>query len=285
MKKQLLLISSMVVMLSGCSKLDQYIGKIPFINKQENSTAPEKVQPPEEKVNGGNTITDNSTADSNEEPENTFTLSSQFFNEIKEVNGKNVIQNPTNIMALVNKQYAFPSDYTPSDLVRPDVPFSFGNEDLEKSYLRKEAAEALEKMFHSANKKGINLYAVSGYRSYDRQAMLFDAEVSQVGKKKAVLVVAIPGSSEHQSGLAMDISSKSANLVLSEEFGKTTEGKWLAKNAHKYGYILRYPKGKETITGYQFEPWHFRYVGKEAAKVIYENNWTLEEYFHIVEKI
>lgn len=212
-------------------------------------------------------------------------LHSQYFNEVKEVDGKLVIQNPDNILALVNKQYALPEDYAPADLVRPNVPFSFGNEDYEKAYLRKEAAEKLEEMFAAAREDGIELFAVSGYRSYQRQAQLFDIEVDKVGREAAELVVAYPGNSEHQSGLAMDISGRSVGFTLVEEFADTPEGQWLAENAHKYGFILRYPKGKENITGYKYEPWHFRYVGEEVAAIIYEKGITLEEYFEIVQKI
>ncbi|MDZ5474649.1 M15 family metallopeptidase [Bacillus sp. 31A1R] len=284
MNKQLLAISGLMVLLSGCSQLNMVKESIPFFSSEENQGVPLNA---EEKVESKDNSINESTNDQAAEniQQNELVLASEFFNQVKEVNGKNIIQNPTNVLALVNKQYNLPSSYSPLDLVRPDVSFSFGDEKLEKSYLRQEASDALEKMFNKAAQQDIHLVAVSGYRSYDRQAVLFDAEVNKVGKKKAVQVVAIPGSSEHQSGLAIDISSHSANLILTEEFGKTVEGKWLAKHAHKYGYILRYPKGKETITGYQYEPWHFRYVGVEAAKVIYKNKWTLEEYLNIVEKI
>lgn len=189
---------------------------------------------------------------------------------MKEVDGKQVIQNPLNVLALVNKMFALPESYNPTDLVKPNVSFSFGDQTIEKSLMRQEAAVALENMFAEAKTSGIELYAVSGYRSYERQRIIFDAEVKKSGEEKAMQVVAVPGNSEHQSGLAMDISAKSANLSLTESFGETNEGKWLAANAHKYGFILRYPKGKETITGYQYEPWHFRYVGVDAAQTIFE---------------
>jgi D-alanyl-D-alanine carboxypeptidase len=214
-----------------------------------------------------------------------LTLEAAYFNDIVEVNGKKEIANPDNMLALVNKVFQLPGDYEPDDLTRPDVTFAFGDQDIEKSYLRKEAADALEKMFQAAKKDGITLYASSGYRSYDRQEAIFQNEINKVGESKASEVVAVPGNSEHQTGLAMDITSQSVQLALSEEFGETKEGKWLQKNAHKYGFILRYPKGREKITGYDYEPWHFRYVGKKAAKVIYEHGWTLEEYFEHVTKI
>lgn len=206
-------------------------------------------------------------------------LPEEYFNQLKEVDGKLVIQNVDNIFILVNKEMNLPADYVPGDLVRPKVRFVFGDQDVEKSYLRKEAAEALERMFEAAESEGIYLFASSGYRSYSRQETIFQTKVNQVGEEKALEVVAYPGQSEHQTGLAMDITSQSNNFQLTESFAETPEGKWLAENAHRFGFILRYPKGKEAITGYSYEPWHFRYVGEMYAKIIYENDWTLEEFF------
>lgn len=257
----------MTVLFSGCSQIDSLLNKLPFT---------------------GNDTSNNQQSQINEnEPqqEDPLSLESIFFNEIKEVDGKNVIQNSTNVMALVNKEFFLPEDYTPEDLVKPDVQFSFKEEDIEKSLMRKEAAEALENMFENAAEEGIEIIAVSGYRSYNRQKSLYDAEVNRVGVEKAEQAVAIPGASEHQSGLAMDISSRSNKLYLNEAFAKTPEGKWLKENAHLFGFILRYPKEKVDITNYMYEPWHFRYVGVKAATIMYENNWTLEEYFNEVKKI
>jgi zinc D-Ala-D-Ala carboxypeptidase len=140
-------------------------------------------------------------------------------------------------------------------------------------------------MFADAKGQDIHLFAVSGYRSYQRQDDNFHNKVNKIGEEAAAKIVAYPGNSEHQTGLAMDISSQSANFKLTEQFGGTPEGKWLMENAHRFGYILRYPKGLETITGYNYEPWHYRYVGLKAAAEIYKNQLTLEEYFNIVEKI
>lgn len=273
-----------IAMLTGCEKIDlkSIQDKVSFWDENEKE---QKVDTP---VNKEDQVKDEEQQPSEsvtEEEENPWTLESIFFNEIKEVDGRKIIQNPTNIVSLVNKEFGLPDGYAPEDLVRPNVEFSFGNQDIEKSYMRKEAAKALEDMFNGAKKSGITLYAVSGYRSYNRQTEVYDAEVSRVGEEKAVQAVAYPGNSEHQTGLAMDISSKSADFLLTEEFGETKEGKWLKENAHLYGFILRYPKGKEKITQYKFEPWHFRYVGKKSAKDIYENDWTLEEYFQVVRKI
>jgi zinc D-Ala-D-Ala carboxypeptidase len=277
MKQSYLLIGMCLLLVTGCSQIDSYVRKIPIVNdhKETEQSQGEKSADRDEKnqkQNGSNL-------------NNQFLLDDVFFNSIKVVGGKSVIQNPTNSMALVNKQFALPENYSPNDLIRPNIEFSFGNVDIEKSYLRKKAAYALEKMFTEAKKSGVELMAVSGYRSYQRQVEIFDAEVNRIGIEQAVLVVANPGFSEHQTGLAMDISSQSANLDLTEEFGDTLEGKWLEENAHLFGFILRYPKGKESITGYQYEPWHFRYVGEIAAPIIFANNITLEEYFKKVEKI
>ena len=192
--------------------------------------------------------------------------------------GKFIIKNTEDILVLVNKERNLPSDYIPKDLVVPNVQFSF-KEDIPKRYLRKEAAIALEKLFKKAEKDDIVLYAVSGYRSYIRQKSLFYYEANKIGEEKAILLVAFPGQSEHQTGLAMDVSSKSANYLLEENFGQTVEGRWLKENAHKFGFIIRYPKEKVDITGYNYEPWHIRYVGKEVANELNEKLITLEEYF------
>ncbi|UAL49438.1 M15 family metallopeptidase [Sutcliffiella horikoshii] len=179
---------------------------------------------------------------------------------------------------MVNKFWSLPEGYRPADLIKPNVPFSFGDENSDRSKLRAEAAESLEVMFNVAKSEGIELYARSGFRSYETQEAIFKNEVATFGYEQAVLYVALPGTSEHQTGLAMDITAKSVGLELVESFEGTAEGKWLAENAHHYGFILRYPKGKTNITGYAFEPWHFRYVGVDIAEEIYAKGITLEEY-------
>ncbi|WP_271006165.1 M15 family metallopeptidase [Listeria seeligeri] len=206
-------------------------------------------------------------------------------NQLVEKNGIQYIENQENILVLANKDYSLQPSYTPPDLVRPNVTFSFGDEQVEKAQMRKEAGTALEEMFQAANKDGYKLFAVSGYRSYKRQQEVFQAEVNSKGDTKAREAVAYPGTSEHQTGLAMDISSESQSYELTEAFGTTPEGKWLEENAHNYGFILRYMKGREDITKYQYESWHYRYVGKNAATIIYENNWTLEEFFNHVKAL
>jgi D-alanyl-D-alanine carboxypeptidase len=268
--KNLVVIAASVLLFSGCSQGESFLKRVPFLNKDK-----------QEQHNKSQKQTEEKTPSETNSP----ALEAIFFNEIKEVDGKAVIQNPGNILALVNKQYFLPDVYIPLDLIRPEVAFSFGDEQVEKGFLRKVAGDALTKMFTEAKNSGIELFAVSGYRSYSRQKAVFDAEVNQFGMEKAILEVALPGASEHQSGLAMDISSKSNQSDLTEGFANTNEGKWLAENAHNFGFILRYPKGKEGITNYDYEPWHFRYVGIKAATIMYEHKWTLEEYFNEVKKI
>lgn len=278
-KNLMIVLGSIALITTGCSNLN-------LNGKQDNQTKQSEKKPQQQTAVKQNT--DEKQSGSLPAPkaaQDPLSLQAIYFNEIKQVNGKNRIQNPANLLALVNKNFYLPDQYIPSDLVRPAVSFSFGNQNLEKALLRKVAAQALEKMFSDAKKAGIELFAVSGYRSFTRQKILFDAEVKHVGEEKAEQAVAVPGSSEHQSGLAMDIGSKSTNFYLTEGFSNTKEGKWLAENAHRYGFILRYPKGKEAITNYEYEPWHFRYVGEQAAAVIYEHKWSLEEYFHEVKKI
>ena len=181
------------------------------------------------------------------------------------------------VLVLVNKKRYLDSDYKPDDLVEPNVKFSFDGEH-EKRYMRKEAAGALEELFGQAYEEGIYIFALSGYRSYNTQKWLFENSASKKGEEEANKLIARPGESEHQTGLAMDITSQSVQFDLKIKFGETKEGKWVKDNAHKFGYIIRYAKDKEDITGYNYEPWHLRYVGKEAAEEIYNKGIALEEY-------
>ena len=128
-------------------------------------------------------------------------------------------------------------------------------------------------MSNAAKKDGLHIYNVSGYRSYNTQKSLYNGYVSRNGQAKADTFSARAGTSEHQTGLATDVNS------VSDSFANTKEYKWLINNSYKYGFILRYPKGKEFITGYKYEPWHYRYVGKDVAKIIHEKNITYEEYY------
>lgn len=176
------------------------------------------------------------------------------------------------ILVLVNKDQGLSKDYIPANLRKVTVPSSNG-----KDQLRDIAATALEEMFKEAKQSGHNLFAQSGYRSYARQNEIFSSNVRKYGRIKAETFSAPPGHSEHQTGLVMDISSKNTNYNLIEKFGALAEGKWVAENAWRYGFAIRYPKDKVHITKYKYEPWHVRYVGLEAAKIMYDENLVLEE--------
>ncbi len=189
---------------------------------------------------------------------------------------RSIVNNPDDNLVLINKDRYLPDGYKPKDLVVPDVDFSF-DEDVDKRYLRKEAAEHLEKLFKAAKKDGIELYASSGYRPYERQVELFNAKLEKDGEAEAKRLVAMPGQSEHQTGLAMDVTSREIKFLLEKEFEDTKEGKWIKDNSHKFGFIIRYPKEKENITLYSYEPWHIRYVGKDA-ETIYKEKVSLEEF-------
>lgn len=192
---------------------------------------------------------------------------------------RKVVANPSSITALINKEFMLPENYKPSDLVRPDVPaYTYSPQN---ALLRKDAAKAIEKLYAAAKSKGLHFFDVSGYRPYSLQKSVYENEVARVGEEKAGKQVAYPGTSEHQSGLAMDISCEALGGTLSESFGDTEVGKWVAKNAHKYGLIIRYQKHKVHITKYDFEPWHLRYVGVDFATYLYNNDYCMEEYFSL----
>ncbi|MGG0824084.1 M15 family metallopeptidase [Paenibacillus turicensis] len=188
---------------------------------------------------------------------------------------------PNSMAVLINKEFGLPEDYSPTDLVYPDVPFLF-KEKIEKRQMRSEAAGALEELFEAAKKDGIYLAGVSAYRSTKTQTALFNRYVKKDGLEKAKTYSAEPGHSEHTTGLAIDVSGSTGKCAAESCFGDTDEAKWLDKHATEYGFIIRYPEGKEKITGYKYEPWHLRYVGKEMAKDIGERGITLEEYYDAV---
>jgi len=201
---------------------------------------------------------------------------------IKMENDLAVVTNPSSLYVIVNKKRNLPADYAPSDLVVPDIPFAFSG-DSPKKQMRKEAAQALEKLVAAASKDGIVLKGVSGYRSYATQKALFDSYARKDGIEAANRYSALPGQSEHQTGLTMDISGQSVKYQLTADLGKAKEGIWLAEHAHEFGFIIRYPEGKEDITGYTYEPWHLRYIGVEAAEAVTASGLTLEEYFESLE--
>lgn len=191
-----------------------------------------------------------------------------------------IIQNPEHLVTLVKKGFRYPSSYVPSDLTKPSqIPVS---PDCENAQLRKEAAYALTEMFNAAKEEGYTLIINSAYRSYEEQEKVYKEIHDRYDEVTASSLVAIPGASEHQSGLGVDLTSQSVlddkRNGISSRFGDKPEYKWCIANAHKYGFILRFEEDKAHITGIGNEPWHFRYVGKDVATEIFNNGWTLEEY-------
>lgn len=189
-----------------------------------------------------------------------------------------VIDDSESVSLVVNKQRKLPDGFEPDDLEEANVPYHAAEGDP-KRLLQKVAADALEGLFADAKEDGLELVAVSGYRSYDRQKQIYENNVATNGQQHADKFSAKPGTSEHQTGLAMDVASAALVAVLEQSFIETNEGQWLEDHAHEHGFIIRYPEGKEEITGYSYEPWHLRYVGKEIATEIYQAQITLEEYF------
>lgn len=193
-----------------------------------------------------------------------------------------VVSHPEVIPVLVNKVNKLPESYEPKDLIDPDIPFIF-KENSEKRKLRMKAAEAIETLFAAAKRDGVDLLGVSAYRSHSAQKALFNHYVTVDGYKLASTYSAIPGTSEHETGLAIDVTGGDGTCAAEECFEGTEEAEWLQNHAAKYGFIIRYPKGKDAITGYQYEPWHLRYVGKTIAKQIMSRDITLEEYLETIQ--
>jgi zinc D-Ala-D-Ala carboxypeptidase len=187
------------------------------------------------------------------------------------------IDSASSLTVVVNKHRPLdPLSYVPKPLTR-----------IKTEQLRSDAAQAYQQMVKAAKAERVNVVAISGYRSYDHQASLYDSYVQQYGQETADTIAARPGHSEHQTGLAMDVGNASGVCALQDCFEDTPVGVWVAKNAHKYGFIIRYPDGdkNQEITGYDYEPWHLRYVGPDLVKDMQEaavkdpSVDTLEEFF------
>jgi len=178
------------------------------------------------------------------------------------------------LWVIVNKGRRLPEGYTPGMLVTTAMPLSRSG-----ILLREDAAKALESLVGGAKSAGLNLMLASGYRSYSYQTNLYNGYVSSQGQTEADRTSARPGHSEHQTGLAADLAPVSRKCEIEKCFGNLAEGKWLASNAHSYGFIIRYPEGQESFTGYDYEPWHIRYVGAPLAGQIYNSGETLEQFF------
>lgn len=171
---------------------------------------------------------------------------------IQNINGATYV----NGILIVNKSYSLPASFAPGGITQ-------------------EVQNAFNQMEADARAQGLNIWIQSSYRSYDYQVSIYNSYVAQDGKALADTYSARPGYSEHQSGLCFDLNS------IDDSFTDTPEGKWVDAHAHEYGFVIRFPKGKEAVTGYQYESWHLRYVGLEYAKIMHDKNLCLEEYLGV----
>ena len=181
---------------------------------------------------------------------------------------------PSSTNVVVNKIRPLPKSYYPANLVRVPKFNPLGR------IVKKEVSTAIVKLGNQMKAEGKGtLFVQSGFRSYSSQSRIHSSKVSAIGKTRGERLVARPGHSEHQTGLAVDFGAQGVS-TLTVSFAKTKAGIWLAANAYKYGFILRYPSGKTSITGYSYEPWHFRYVGVETSTAMHNQGIaTLEEFY------
>ncbi len=214
--------------------------------------------------NSGN---DNNSSDySGSQYADSQSVSSKGFS-IQTINGITYVDG----VLIANKTYSLPSDFIPQD---PEVPVT---SQRSTTSLDRTLMSAWRTMQADASSQGLNIYIASAYRSYSYQVNLYNSYVARDGKAAADTYSSRPGNSEHQTGLCFDLNS------IDDSFGDTAEGRWVNDNCYKYGFCIRFPKGKDAYTGYQYESWHLRYVGKDLAEKLYNNgNWiSLEEYFGI----
>ncbi len=188
------------------------------------------------------------------------------------------LTDPTSQWVVVNKKRPLnPKTYEPADLTTPDMAV-----ETDSMQVNAQTAAALKTLAEAASAAGIKLTVASAYRSYAEQTATYNSMVKGYGQAEADRQSARPGHSEHQTGWAADLGAQNGKCRIEACFADTPEGKWLAANAYKFGFIIRYPEGKEQITGYQYEPWHVRFVGKElAAEMRRTHTQTLEEFFNL----
>ncbi|MGJ4845828.1 M15 family metallopeptidase [Leifsonia sp. Le1] len=188
------------------------------------------------------------------------------------------IDDPASTWVVANKPRGLkPPEYVPGDLVYPDVTY------VNRQPMRQEVATALVAMFAAGKAEaGLEFSVQSAYRSYESQVRVYNDDVARNGQAYADTDTARPGHSEHQTGLAVDISAVPAKCSLAACFAQTPQGEWLAANAWRFGFLLRYPADKVPVTGFTFEPWHFRYIGAPLAAQLHATGvTTLEEFFGV----
>lgn len=215
--------------------------------------------------------------------------STQVNSGAQAVNNQQISQQPFNksqhsvneadsLWVVVDKGRILPRDYVPANLVVPKVSLR-DSASSSNMHLRADAAQALEALFAEANATNLKLRLVSGYRSYATQSSVYNGYVRSDGQASADAYSARPGHSEHQTGLAADVAPQSLKCSLDPCFGNTPEGKWLAQNAYRHGFVISYREGMQAVTGYEHEPWHIRYVGNDLAAELKKTNQTLEQFF------
>jgi len=188
-----------------------------------------------------------------------------------------ILADPLDILLLVNKENLLAKDYPPKDDLHQLVEVKVKKTSSSPMQVRQVMYGALESMFAAAEEEGIKLYVKSAHRAYQTQAVMYENRIKSLGRDDGV--VQKEGASEHQTGLAVDVLNwEWRDKKMNKDFAKTKEGQWMAENCARFGFIIRYPEGKEDITGITYEPYHLRYVGKEAAVYMTENNLTLEEF-------
>lgn len=199
-----------------------------------------------------------------------FELSGNYYS----VYENSIPADDTNVNMLVNKTYYLSDLYQPAQVT--EVSVQYATKGLQ---LAKEAAEALSSFGAKGQELGLRFYASSGYRDYYKQDALYTSYVASMGQEQADALSARPGYSEHQTGLTVDLAAISADGI--SEYKDTQEYQWTKENCMNYGFILRYPEGKTQITGYDFEPWHYRYIGVDLAQAVYASNLTYDEYYQL----
>lgn len=187
---------------------------------------------------------------------------------------------PASAWVIVNKKHTISPSYAPKSLVNPNIPLRLAA-DQDEMKVDSRMSAALESLVAAANQQGLHLRLESGYRSYDAQSQLYNYYLSTLGQAETERSSAKPGTSEHQTGLAADLGRTDGECAVQTCFADTNEGKWLGQHAADYGFIIRYPNGKESVTGYEYEPWHVRFVGTDLAKKLSASRQTMEEYFKV----
>ena len=268
----LILVIIFVLAFKGCNSKKKNNDKTVPANTEtttdDNKTATENNSEniKSEETQDVSTSSDNSSDYSGSQYADSQSVSSKGFS-IQTINGITYVDG----VLIANKTYSLPSDFIPQD---PEVPVT---SQRSTTSLDRTLMSAWRTMQADASSQGLNIYIASAYRSYSYQVNLYNSYVARDGKAAADTYSSRPGNSEHQTGLCFDLNS------IDDSFGDTAEGRWVNDNCYKYGFCIRFPKGKDAYTGYQYESWHLRYVGKDLAEKLYNNGaWiSLEEYFGI----